>query len=86
MGFAGNYEPNYIVPTLISVASEKKAQGAQGGGGVGQQSAADTNIPDLDFFIGEQASTLRIFATDDTTTQGTQQTLNAESEWALERQ
>lgn len=56
MGFAGNYEPNYIVPTLISVASEKKAQGAQGGGGVGQQSAADTNIPDLDFYIGDQAS------------------------------
>ncbi len=56
MGFAGNYEPNYIVPTLISVASDKKATGPSGGGGVGQQSAADTNIPDLDFYIGDQAS------------------------------
>jgi len=60
MGFAGNYEPNYIVPTLISVASDKKAQGAQGGGGVGQQSAADTNIPDLDFYIGDQANEKRL--------------------------
>jgi hypothetical protein len=54
MGFAGNYEPNYIVPTLISVAAEKKSSGAAGG--VGQQSAADTTIPDLDFYIGDQAS------------------------------
>ena len=52
MGFAGNYEPNYIVPTLISVAAEKKAAA----GGVGQQSASDTTIPDLDFYIGDQAS------------------------------
>jgi actin-related protein 3 len=58
MGFAGNYEPNYIVPTLISVASEKKSTGAQGG--VGQQSQADTTIPDLDFFIGDQANEKRL--------------------------
>jgi hypothetical protein len=54
MGFAGNYEPNYIVPTLISVAADKKTSGAAGG--VGQQSQPDTVIPDLDFFIGDQAS------------------------------
>lgn len=53
MGFAGNYEPNYIVPTLISVAAEKKSSA---GGGVGAQSQADTTIPDLDFYIGDQAS------------------------------
>lgn len=53
MGFAGNYEPNYIVPTLISVAAEKKQSSS---GGVGSQSAADTTIPDLDFYIGDQAS------------------------------
>jgi actin-related protein 3 len=60
MGFAGNYEPNYIVPTLISVASEKKAQGPQGGGGVGSQSQSDTTIPDLDFYIGDQANEKRL--------------------------
>lgn len=54
MGFAGNYEPNYIVPTLISTASEKKSTSSVGG--LGQQSTTDTTIPDLDFFIGDQAS------------------------------
>lgn len=57
MGFAGNYEPNYIVPTLISVAADKKSGGS---GGVGQQSQADTTIHDLDFYIGDHANEKRL--------------------------
>jgi len=43
MGYAGNYEPNYIIPSIISTAEEKKT-------------AADKNdVGDLDFFIGNEA-------------------------------
>lgn len=48
MGYAGNHEPNYIVPTLISVLADSK------------QSADTKNaIPDLDYFIGAEASQKR---------------------------
>jgi actin-related protein 3 len=42
MGYAGNYEPNYIVPTVISVIAESKVKNKKG------------NIPDLDYFIGAE--------------------------------
>ncbi len=42
MGYAGNYEPNYIVPTFISMAQQ-------------QVGAKKSEIADLDFFIGDDA-------------------------------
>lgn len=42
MGYAGNTEPNYVIPTLIATTS--------GGAGAKTKECAD-----LDFFIGEQA-------------------------------
>lgn len=48
MGYAGNYEPNYIVPTLIQTKEESKID------------KRDKNsIPDLDFFIGKEAQVKR---------------------------
>jgi actin-related protein 3 len=46
MGYAGNYEPNFIVPSLI-------ANVADGG------KTAKDDIPDLDFFIGAEAAIKR---------------------------
>ncbi|GAB5356754.1 hypothetical protein AAMO2058_000316100 [Amorphochlora amoebiformis] len=45
MGFAGNYQPNFIVPTVISTIDEKKAA----------SSGMSTRVADLDFFIGDEA-------------------------------
>jgi actin-related protein 3 len=42
MGYAGNYEPNYIVPTFISTAAP-------------QVGAKKSEVADLDFFIGDDA-------------------------------
>lgn len=42
MGYAGNYEPNYIIPTFISTAAP-------------QVGAKKSEIADLDFFIGDEA-------------------------------
>lgn len=52
MGFAGNCEPSWIIPTVIATASDKQA--------LGTASAAKTTgqkkgIADLDFYIGEEA-------------------------------
>jgi len=44
MGFSGNCEPNYIIPTAISVKSDVGAVGKSNGG-----------IEDLDYFIGNEA-------------------------------
>lgn len=44
MGYAGNSEPSYIVPTIIAV---------------GGQSTKDSEVADLDFYIGDQASDMR---------------------------
>jgi len=46
MGYAGNYEPNFIVPSLISNVVEKK-------------DAKNKDVQDLDFFIGEEAAIKR---------------------------
>jgi len=45
MGYASNYEPNYIVPTLISTRAEQKSS-------VGGKK---NDVEDLDFFIGAEA-------------------------------
>eukprot|EP00961_Rhodomonas_salina_P253740 3429253-Rhodomonas_salina.2 len=45
MGYAGNAEPSYIVPTVIAVGGEEK-----GGNTMTQKS----KINDLDFFIGDE--------------------------------
>ncbi len=42
MGYAGNYEPNYIIPTFISTAAA-------------QVGAKKSEVADLDFFIGDEA-------------------------------
>jgi len=46
MGFAGNYEPNYIVPSLIANLVEKKG-------------SKKSDVQDLDFFIGTEAAIKR---------------------------
>jgi hypothetical protein len=43
MGFSGNCEPNYIIPTAISVKQDVGAVGKSNGG-----------IEDLDYFIGNE--------------------------------
>lgn len=42
MGFAGNYEPNFIIPTMISCAVEQKG-------------VKKSDVHDLDFYIGHEA-------------------------------
>ena len=43
MGYAGNVEPQYIVPTVIASQASKGVEGVRDG------------VDDLDFFIGEEA-------------------------------
>jgi actin-related protein 3 len=42
MGFSGNYEPNFIIPTVIATAMEKKG-------------VRRNDVEDLDFYIGAEA-------------------------------
>lgn len=49
MGYAGNYEPNFIVPSLISLATADKKSSATAAN-------KDTDVSDLDFFIGHEAA------------------------------
>lgn len=46
MGYAGNYEPNYIVPTLISTVADSGTSNKD-------------DVPDLDFYIGAEATKKR---------------------------
>jgi len=46
MGFAGNCEPQYIIPTMIALQEGKGAQKA---------ATAKKGVEDLDFFIGDEA-------------------------------
>jgi len=46
MGYSGNHEPNFIVPSLISNIEEKK-------------DGKKSDVEDLDFFIGEEAAIKR---------------------------
>ena len=41
MGFAGNVEPSYLVPTTLCMSSEKVAAGKE-------------VLQDLDFYIGDE--------------------------------
>ena len=50
MGFAGNCEPQYIIPSVIA-ANDLKTQGT----GTTKASAAKTGVEDLDFHIGDAA-------------------------------
>lgn len=50
MGYAGNYEPNYIVPTLISCVAQSTSTS------VGRPA---NDVPDLDFYIGAEATEKR---------------------------
>ena len=43
MGYAGNVEPQYIVPTVMASQASKGVEGIRDG------------LDDLDFFIGEEA-------------------------------
>lgn len=55
MGYAGNTEPQYIIPTAIAtkgIAQKTPAAAPAAGGAPG---AAGKNIADLDFFIGDEA-------------------------------
>ena len=49
MGYAGNYQPNFIVPTIISTLDEKHAN----------SSGMSTRVADLDFYIGDEATKKR---------------------------
>jgi len=48
LGYAGNTEPNFIVPTLISVVAENARPGQK-----------KDDVGDLDFFIGAEATIKR---------------------------
>jgi len=48
MGYAGNTEPNYIVPTLIATIADNAKPGAK-----------KDDVADLDFFIGAEATVKR---------------------------
>jgi len=46
MGYAGNVEPSYMVPTLISVLAEKFQD-------------TKNSVPDLDYYVGDEATIKR---------------------------
>lgn len=46
MGYAGNYEPSYLVPSLIQNKAEEKGR-------------KSSDVQDLDFYIGEEAQNKR---------------------------
>jgi len=54
MGYAGNTEPSYILPTIIATneATSGKSAGVKTGA---TSSAAKKGVEDLDFFIGDEA-------------------------------
>jgi actin-related protein 3 len=54
MGYAGNWEPSYVIPSLIATneaAGKAPAGSAAAGGGKGTQKKG---IEDLDFYIGDE--------------------------------
>ena len=57
MGYSGNAEPTFIVPTAVALADAAGAGGAGAGAGAGTGGAARAGgdgIADLDFFAGEE--------------------------------
>jgi len=61
MGYAGNCEPNYIIPSMIAVKEAPKAGGGSSFGGPSRSTASSSakgsknTIEDLDFYIGDEA-------------------------------
>merc|ERR1712137_1508905 len=58
MGFAGNCEPNYIIPSMIGVKEDVKAGAGKNFSSAPSNSGAKgakNTIEDLDFFIGNEA-------------------------------
>lgn len=55
MGFAGNVEPSFIIPTVVAVNESflNQARNSSKGNWLAQHSAGV--MADLDFFIGEEA-------------------------------
>lgn len=63
MGYAGNCEPNYIIPSTIATPEEPKAGGPKTFGApsgaaksAGTAGSKKKGIDDLDFFIGDEAN------------------------------
>lgn len=54
MGFAGNVEPCFIIPTVVAVNESYLGQAASQKAGPGAIHSAGV-MADLDFFIGEEA-------------------------------
>jgi len=52
MGFAGNCEPNFIIPSVIATNDGKGAAAPAAGGA---KASGVKKIDDLDFFIGDEA-------------------------------
>lgn len=56
MGYAGNTEPQYIIPTAIATkGAAQKTPAASSVGSSASPGGAAKNIADLDFFIGDEA-------------------------------
>jgi actin-related protein 3 len=58
MGYAGNTEPQYIIPTAIAckgAAQKAPAAATTAGGAAAGGGGSAKNIADLDFFIGDEA-------------------------------
>uniref|UniRef100_A0AC35FKE9 Actin-related protein 3 n=1 Tax=Panagrolaimus sp. PS1159 TaxID=55785 RepID=A0AC35FKE9_9BILA len=53
LGFAGNNEPQFIIPTAIAVKEDKNPEG--GMQGLSIRGGPGATIPDLDFYIGDDA-------------------------------
>ncbi len=51
MGYAGNCEPNYIVPSVIALNSGQASIAVAGA----KTTAQKKGVPDLDFYIGDEA-------------------------------
>lgn len=50
MGFAGNNEPQFIIPTAIAIKEDSNIKNIFGG-----STARSVGISDLDFYIGDEA-------------------------------
>jgi len=65
MGYAGNFEPNYLIPTIIATSGEKhKSNAGTSTGGASSSLSTTSNkdetvMSDLDFFIGNEALVTR---------------------------
>lgn len=55
MGYAGNCDPSFIIPSQIALASTQTAIAA----GAGKTTAQKKGIADLDFFIGDEADEVK---------------------------